>query len=166
MESYTKLYQRILQSSVWKCSSDVRIVWITLLALKDGDGMVKGTAGWLADQARVSDEVCEEALRIFSSPDARSRTGDNEGRKIKAVEGGWVILNHLLYRDGMEETREKWRRQKQAQRQKVNWPRESIQEKVKQAVEEDPQTIKDRQVFEAKWGVVATVVPNEDVPAA
>lgn len=116
METWTKLYQRILQSSVWKCPSDVRIVWITLLALKDENGCVFGSEGWLADQARVDDDACHKALKIFMSPDKRSRTADNEGRKIEEIEGGWRVLNHHLYRDGIEDMREKWRRQKMAQR--------------------------------------------------
>jgi hypothetical protein len=116
MEAWTKLYQRIIQSSVWKLPSDVRVVWITLLALKDEGGCVYGTIGWLADQARVEPEVCEDAIGIFLSPDKSSRTADHEGRKIERIENGWRVLNHHLYRDGMEDMREKWRRQKAAQR--------------------------------------------------
>lgn len=116
MEQWTKLYQRILQSSVWKLPSDMRCVWITLLALKDEAGLVYGTVGWLADQARVEVGVCEEAVKIFLSPDKSSRTGDNEGRKIEEIPGGWRVLNHHLYRDFIENQREKWRRQKAAQR--------------------------------------------------
>lgn len=119
MENWTKLYQRILQSSVWKLPSDYRIVWITLLALKDKDGFVYGTDGWLADQARVDMDTCKKALKMFLNPDPASRTAANHGRKIKAVKGGWVILNHFLYRDGIEVVRERWRRQKQAQRSRL-----------------------------------------------
>ncbi len=118
MEGWAKLYSRILQSSVWRESSDVRVVWITLLALKDRDGCVYGSAEWLADQARVEDEVCRKALRKFLSPDKRSRNSANDGRRIEEVEGGWRVLNHELYRDGMEEMRDKWRRQKAEQREK------------------------------------------------
>lgn len=119
METWTKLYQRILHSSVWKFPSDVRIVWITLLALKDENGYVMGTPGWLADQALVPLESCKKALKIFLSPDERSRTPDNDGRKLKEVDGGWIILNHFLYRDGIEVIRDKWRRQKRQQRRRM-----------------------------------------------
>src|SRR6185295_6772759 len=106
METWTKLYQRIVTSSVWKLPSDTRVVWITLLALKDENGVVKGTPGWLADQARVSDEACEKALKLFKAPDKKSRTPMHEGRKIEDVPGiGWRVLNHLYYRDGMEDMR-------------------------------------------------------------
>lgn len=100
----------------------MRIVWITLLALKDENGCVWGAPGWLADRARVSEETCEKALKMFKAPDPKSRTMANEGRKIVTIEGGWQVLNHELYRDGMERLREKWRRQKAAQRLKRSEP--------------------------------------------
>ena len=145
MESYAKLYQRILDSSVWKQPSDIRIVWITLLALKDENGCVFGGEGWLADRARVGDEVCHRALKIFKAPDKRSRTVTNDGRKIEDIEGGWRILNHHLYRDGIEDMREKWRRQKANQRAKYRiGVGESIRGEVNRSVEEDPITKSDK----------------------
>ena len=145
MENWTKLYGRILQSSVWKLPSDHRIVWITLLALKDDEGCVFGTEGWLADQARVDDKFCHEALEKFLGPDARSRTPDNDGRKIEVIKGGWRVLNHELYRDGMEDLREKWRKQKARQRAKAKGELGlSAQQIVQKRVREDPNTIADR----------------------
>lgn len=116
MEAWTKLYQRILASSVWRLPSDIRVVWITILALKDENGCVFGTVGWLADQARVEIEVCREAIEIFKAPDERSRTADNDGRKIAEIQGGWSVLNHQYYRDGIEDIRDRWKKQKKAQR--------------------------------------------------
>jgi len=116
MENWTKLYQRILQSSVWKLNSDKKVLWITLLALKDKHGCVYGTPEWLADQAGIPDEECYEALKIFAAPDRRSRTPDFEGRKIESIPGGWKILNHFMYRDEMEDRRDYNRRAKEKQR--------------------------------------------------
>lgn len=134
METYVKLYQRLLDSSVWRLSSDIRIVWITILALKDQDGCVHGGEGWLADRARVDDEVCRKALKIFLAPDKRSRTVTNDGRKIEAIEGGWRVLNHWLYRDGMEEQQEKWRRQKAAQRERAAREKREARERMRETM--------------------------------
>lgn len=150
MENYVKLYQRILQSSVWKQPSDVRIVWITLLALKDENGCVFGSVGWLSDQARVKDEVCERALSIFCSPDNRSRTVTNDGRKIVEIDGGWQVLNHLLYRDGIETMREKWRRQKADQRARRVPAGSSFRQEINRRVNEDPITKADRAAMRRK----------------
>jgi len=149
MEGWTKLYERIVQSSVWRESSDVRVVWITLLALKDREGCIYGTPEWLADQARVDDEVCQAALKKFLSPDKRSRNSANDGRRIKVIQGGWKVLNHEFYRDGMEDMREKWRRQKMQQRKKKVL---TAREMINKTVAEDPITKQDERMMREKWG--------------
>jgi len=35
----------------------------------------------------------------LKSPDPYSRTKQDEGRRIKEVEGGWLVLNHKKYRE-------------------------------------------------------------------
>ncbi|MCH7825028.1 MAG: conserved phage C-terminal domain-containing protein [Acidobacteria bacterium] len=40
----------------------------------------------------------EAAIERFSSPDPHSRTPDNDGRRIEAIDGGWVVLNYARYR--------------------------------------------------------------------
>lgn len=70
-----------------------------MLALADHEGVVRAAVRGLAHQARVTDLECTEALAVLSSPDPDSRTADNEGRRIEALPGGWLILNHGAYRD-------------------------------------------------------------------
>lgn len=96
---YTKLFKDILLSSLWAEDSDTRIVWVTLLALADQDGMVSASASGIAHAARVDGEITKDALAKFCAPDPDSRTPDNEGRRIEHVTGGYVILNYRLYRD-------------------------------------------------------------------
>jgi hypothetical protein len=57
----------------------------------------------------VSIEQCETALHSFLSPDRYSRTKDHEGRRIKEVDGGWLLLNYVKYRELMsaEDVRER-----------------------------------------------------------
>lgn len=98
MAGYCKLSSSILDSSIWLESAETRIVWLTMLAMKDQDGLVEASIGGLAHRARVSREACEEALRIFQSPDPDSRDGTS-GERIEAVPGGWLILNHDSYRE-------------------------------------------------------------------
>jgi hypothetical protein len=100
MSGFTKLVPEIIQSSIWNEPSDIRIVWITLIAVKDENGYVRGDARTVARMANVSEDVAEKALESFQKPDARSHTPDNEGRRIAAAPGGWIVLNHELYRTG------------------------------------------------------------------
>jgi len=98
MTGFTKLVPEIIQSSIWNESSDIRIVWITMLAVKDKDGYVRGDAATLARLANVPKEVAVEALEKFQAPDEGSHTPDNDGRRVVKSDGGWIILNHHLYR--------------------------------------------------------------------
>jgi hypothetical protein len=97
--SYTKLFGSILLSTVWELDSEARIVWITMLALCDRDGIVSASVPGLARQAAVSREATERALAAFLAPDPDSRTPEHEGRRIVPVDGGWRLLNHAKYRD-------------------------------------------------------------------
>jgi len=126
MAGYTKLFNSILASTIWRSDDKTRIVWITLLAMADKDGIAEGSVPGLADLARVSIEDCESALAELMAPDKYSRTTEFEGRRIEPVDGGWLLLNHAKYRAKMSEDdiREK-NRQRQAkwrERHKNNAP--------------------------------------------
>jgi len=101
MNGFTKLFSSILASTVWREPDHVRLVWITMLAMKGRDQVVEASLPGLADFARVSVEKCVEALEILKAPDPYSRTKDHEGRRIREVEGGWEVLNGEKYRDKM-----------------------------------------------------------------
>jgi hypothetical protein len=99
MSGYTKLFSTILASTIWREPADVRVVWITMLAMADAQGRVDGSVPGLADLARVTIEQCQAALKCLSEPDFFSRTKELEGRRIKEIDGGWLILNYLKYRE-------------------------------------------------------------------
>lgn len=115
MSGYTKLFGSILRSSVWLTPAHVRLVWITMLALADRDGVVESSVPGLAIAAGVERAQCEQALALFLAPDPDSRTPDHEGRRIEVVDGGWRLLNHGKYADKMSEED---RREKDAIRQR------------------------------------------------
>jgi hypothetical protein len=100
---------------VWREDHTTRIVWITLLAMADRHGIAEGSVPGLADFARVTVAECRSALAALMAPDPDSRSVEHEGRRIKAIDGGWQILNHAKYRQrlGADERRE-YLRQKQA----------------------------------------------------
>ena len=98
-------------------SKETRLVWVTMLAMKDADGVVRASPKGLAHRARVSEEECKEALGILCGPDEESSSKVEGGRRIKKVGGGWLIVNHEEYRYSTEEARrEKWRMAKERER--------------------------------------------------
>lgn len=97
--TFTKLFSSITESTIWSEDAETRLTWITMLAMADRRGRVWGSIPGLANRARVPVDACENALKIFLSPDKYSRTTDHEGRKIEEIDGGWRLLNYLKYRD-------------------------------------------------------------------
>ncbi len=116
MTGYSKLFGSIITSTIWREDKETKILWITMLALKDKNGDVEGSVPGLADMARLTIEETEEALEKLRSPDPHSRTKENEGRRIEDVDGGWHVLNHQKYRDKMNaDERREYLRIKQAE---------------------------------------------------
>jgi len=98
MSGFTKLVPEIIQSSIWNESPDIRCVWITLLAIKDENGYVRGDSQVISRLANIPLGSVQTALDKFQQPDFNSHTPDNEGRRISPAPGGWIVLNHWLYR--------------------------------------------------------------------
>jgi hypothetical protein len=115
---YVKLFGSIIGSTIWNEDPATKVVWVTMMALADRDGIVESSVPGLANYARVSIAETETALRKFQSPDPYSSTPDHEGRRIERVDGGWRLLNHAKYRERMspEDIRERARLRQQKYR--------------------------------------------------
>jgi hypothetical protein len=123
MQSYIPLFSEIVDSSVWKEPEHVRIVFVTLLALKDWDHVVRLPLHKIGNKANVGDEKFLDAMKILSEPDRfTSIPQPFDGRRIREVDGGWLILNGQYYQDLMRQVnqRARWSRQKRAQRARLN----------------------------------------------
>jgi hypothetical protein len=98
-ESYTKLYSTITASSIWRESKEVKILWVTMLAMADRFGDISASVPGLAVFAGLTIPECEASLNTLLAPDPFSRSQTYEGRRIEIVEGGWHILNYAKYRE-------------------------------------------------------------------
>ena len=101
MPGYVKIFSAILQSTIWRETAPTKVVWITMLALADRDGFVGASVPGLADTAKVTLQECLDALKVLESPDewSRTRTDEDQGRRIEKVDGGWHIINYQKYRE-------------------------------------------------------------------
>lgn len=114
--AFTKLQRSIVTSSIWLQDAETRLVWITLLALCDRDGIVRASPLGLAHQARVTPEGCHKALSLLQEPDEDSRSHDYGGRRIERVDGGFLVLNYQrILGEGAREERKEYNREKQAE---------------------------------------------------
>ena len=116
MAGYTKLFNSILGSTIWRESKETKILWITMLAMAERTGKAICTVPGLAAFAGLTIEETERGLSDLLSPDKYSRTKEHGGRRIEVVDGGWLLLNHSKYRAMMSaDERREYKRAKQAE---------------------------------------------------
>lgn len=73
-----------------------------MLALKESDHVVRLTAYQLHRRANITEKEVIDGLKVLSSPDKRRMEPQPfDGRRIKKVEDGWLILNGQKYEDLM-----------------------------------------------------------------
>src|SRR5688500_16375361 len=104
MRTWTPLWNSVVESSLWDEPDLVCKVYLTMLALKDYDHVVRLDAYGIGKKARKSETEVFEALKVLANPDTKKITPQAfEGRRIKAVEGGWLSLNGEKYRALVQE---------------------------------------------------------------
>ena len=102
--AYTKLFNKILASSIWNEDDKTRLVWITMLAMQNERHIVEGSVGGIATLARVSHQDAQNAIKKLEDPDPDDSSKVEEGRRIKSLEhGGWLIVNGEAYRKAKDE---------------------------------------------------------------
>jgi hypothetical protein len=106
----------------------VRLLFITLLALSDRDGIVYGSRSGLMRAAMIDLDAAEEhdPWRILMGPDDDSsdlmRNPENEGRRIEEIPGGFKIINYTYYRSlrDAEDRKAQNREAQQRHREKIS----------------------------------------------
>lgn len=153
MRTWTPLWSPIVDSSIWDEPDFVCKIWITMLALKDSDDVCRTNAYQLAKRSRKTEEEVLEALRILSSPDTRRiETQEFDGRRIKAVEDGWLILNAAKYRELVQKEMERAR-----------WRRAQALKRAREREKKKSQTVGQ---FHGKNVKAPHDPPDDDLPAA
>jgi len=118
MDTFAPLFQRIVDSSLWDEPDYVVKVFLTMLAKKDADHVVRGSAYNISKWSRKTEEEVIKALKVLSSPDKkRLEPQPHDGRRIQKVDDGWLVLNGAYYRKMAQEVAEKAR--------KARWAREN-----------------------------------------
>jgi hypothetical protein len=95
---FTKLDERILQSSIMAEDSVIFKVWIALLASCGPDGIAAVSSVFLSSVCHLGIEIIDAAIKTLENPDKRSRSLKEEGRRIKRVDGGYFVINYEKYR--------------------------------------------------------------------
>jgi len=100
---FTKLDSGIVLSSIWAQPEYIRVVWTTILALKNQNGFIATSYSGLQRTCNLLDDIegkkFANSIAYLEGPDPDSRTKEFDGRRIQRIEGGWIVLNHQKYRD-------------------------------------------------------------------
>lgn len=100
--SYVPIWDGMLLSSLWEEDDLVLKVFLTMLLLKDYDHVVRKSAYQIARAALKTEEQVLWALDVLKNPDTRRKEPQEfEGRRVRKVEDGWLILNGKKYQEDM-----------------------------------------------------------------
>lgn len=134
-----------MDSSLWEESGDVVKVFFTMVATKDADHVCRLDAYRIAKKCYLDELYVLEIIKVLASPDKRRKSKQEfEGRRIKVVEDGWLVLNGEKYRTMVQDEMKKarWRRAQAAKRarEKGGTSAERHYVKAVQNGEVDPQS--------------------------
>jgi hypothetical protein len=127
--AFVKLFSTITESSLWSESKDTRLLFVTMLAKADASGFVEASLPGLARVANLTMDETEAALTRLEGPDKHSKSPDYEGRRVKRMDHGWLILNYQVYRERRnEEERQAYMRDymKRYRAESVNLRKQSL----------------------------------------
>lgn len=120
MNNCVKIHGTVIDCPIWGESHAVRLAWITLLALADEHGVVRGSVGELAGRAHLSGAEMVRALAVLMAADPGDSSGIDEGRRVRILGGGeWQIVNAERFRDIRTERNE--RNAERQRRYRAKW---------------------------------------------
>jgi hypothetical protein len=96
---FTKLDEGILQSSILLEDDATFKVFMVLLAACKSNGIARVSPVFLASILNKPIDTVMECIKKLEQPDPYSRSINDEGRRIRRVDGGYEIINYLKYRD-------------------------------------------------------------------
>lgn len=110
MNTWAPLWSGIVDSSLWEEDGDVVKVFMTILATKDADHICRMDAYRIGRKCNIDELKILDILKLLASPDKRRKIKQEfEGRRIKAVEDGWMVLNGAKYRQMVQDEMRKRR---------------------------------------------------------
>lgn len=142
--AFVKLDRGILTSTIWCLRPDLEIFVTALLmgepreypepvptikidSLEDGGwtappgwyGFVPAAGPGIVRAAHVDDATGIEALKRLASPEPSSRSQEFEGRRMVRINGGFLVLNYMKYRDYDHSAADRMRRLRERRKQGV-----------------------------------------------
>lgn len=96
---FVKLDDQLGDSSLMACPSDTFKVFVYILSRCGPDGISRTSPTGISAHCFLPLDVVRRAIGALESPDPDSRSKVDEGRRIKDVDGGFLVVNYLKYRE-------------------------------------------------------------------
>lgn len=111
MNNWVPIWNGLVDSSLWQEPDHVFRVFVAMMTLKDADHIVRLDTWKLARRIHMDKEFAKvtNALEVLAAPDKLRPDQEFEGRRIKRVDEGWLILNADKYREMMKKEMERAR---------------------------------------------------------
>jgi hypothetical protein len=122
---YVKMFRSIFDGSLYG-KFEQTVVFMAMLVLAEREGIIDMTPEAIAAKCGFPLDIVQRGIKELEQPDTRSRTPDEEGRRIVRLEDnrdwGWRITNYEKYEKirSAEERREYFRLKKREQRAKLS----------------------------------------------
>lgn len=113
---FTKLDEDFFDSSLVAEGPIPTAVFVLLLAKVKPDGIARVAANVVGGRLGLTPEQTAHAFAVLEGTDPNSRSLEHDGRRIKRVDGGWLILNYQKRRS--EGLREAYREYDKERKQK------------------------------------------------
>lgn len=88
---------KVIHSAIWSKNLATRVLWVTMLALKDKMGVIEASKDGLIRAANIYTDHFDDAINYLES-----------NGWIKAIEGGWVVLSQTNQKQKTKE-KPKWK---------------------------------------------------------
>ena len=85
-------------------------------------GLVEAAGVGIVRRAGMESETGLAALERLGSPEADSRTPDYDGRRLVRIDGGYIALNYVKYREKDHTSAERSKRYREKKFKKLTWP--------------------------------------------
>lgn len=127
-------------------------------------GFVQAAGPGIANAAGLTRKEGLQALRKLGEPDQESRSKDYEGRRMIRVDGGFLILNFMKYRDKDHTGYLRQRKLRERRKEEINLRRDAEAAHGDNRYEPSPVTESRRDVTESRRDAEKTVEKIIDMP--
>lgn len=109
-DNYAKVFTSMYSGSMYGAGMHVFAVWGWVLAHKDENGLVEINTDKVAHELGGTTEQVESAIEWLMRKDPRSRSMEQEGRRLVKLEAfSYQVVNHAKYRDQGKDRTAYWR---------------------------------------------------------